>query len=134
MIQDFGCPSEMASYLEKSTSSPRICTAGANSCPIGYFCQFSSQLSTFICCGIRASKCHYPVYRCNMINSGCPNDHVAFIGISGEPQLCVIGQTTCPTGYSCQKGLNEHQVCCTSGANKSTLCKFIASSSLWILY
>jgi hypothetical protein len=49
------------------------------------------------------------------MDGACPNDQVAFIGISGEPQTCAIGQSTCPNGFSCQRTMNGLQICCTTG-------------------
>lgn len=56
-----GCPSNQVAYKNSGSATPRTCTAAAQDCPIGYFCQFSSINSQFQCCGI---------------SGGCPNDQV----------------------------------------------------------
>lgn len=45
-----GCPSGQLAF--KELGSVKVCTAGSSSCPIGYFCQFSSSNNQFQCCGV----------------------------------------------------------------------------------
>lgn len=91
-----GCPNAQIAF--RDADAVRVCSAGAANCPAGYFCQFSSSNNQFQCCGV---------------SGGCPEESVAFVGMSGEPEKCVVGQSNCPRGFACQKSLAGHHVCCT---------------------
>uniref|UniRef100_A0A914YYM5 BPTI/Kunitz inhibitor domain-containing protein n=1 Tax=Panagrolaimus superbus TaxID=310955 RepID=A0A914YYM5_9BILA len=91
-----GCPPSQIAFQDGDAA--RVCTAGGQTCPVGYFCQFSSSNNQFQCCGVSA---------------GCPNDQVAFIGLRGEPEKCLPTSPTCPHGYTCQKTLSSQHICCT---------------------
>ncbi|PIC39169.1 hypothetical protein B9Z55_010940 [Caenorhabditis nigoni] len=91
-----GCPNAQIAFRDADTV--RVCSAGAANCPAGYFCQFSSSNNQFQCCGV---------------SGGCPDESVAFVGMSGEPEKCVVGQSNCPRGFACQKSTAGHHVCCT---------------------
>ena len=91
-----GCPQSQIAFQDGETV--RVCSAGGQSCPIGYFCQFSTINNQFQCCGVSA---------------GCPNDQVAFIGLKGEPERCIPSSPNCPQGYTCQNTLNGYYTCCT---------------------
>ena len=106
-----GCPQAQIAYRDGEVV--RICSAGASNCrnfnnriafsqrflsATGYFCQFSNLNNQFQCCGV---------------SGGCPDDAVAFIGLSGEPEKCVVGQSNCPTGFACQRSIAGHHVCCS---------------------
>uniref|UniRef100_A0A914UKJ1 BPTI/Kunitz inhibitor domain-containing protein n=1 Tax=Plectus sambesii TaxID=2011161 RepID=A0A914UKJ1_9BILA len=105
-INSHGCPATQVAYLETSSkSTPRICTSATQDCPTGYFCQFSVVNTQFQCCGI---------------NGGCPSQSVAFIGVDGEAQQCKVGQSTCPSGFSCQRSKKGNMLCCTTGTPSGT--------------
>uniref|UniRef100_A0A158P937 Kunitz/Bovine pancreatic trypsin inhibitor domain protein n=1 Tax=Angiostrongylus cantonensis TaxID=6313 RepID=A0A158P937_ANGCA len=51
-LTDDGCPRKQFALLDRETNEARLCTAGQeNSCPTGFFCQFSRKKSQFQCCG-----------------------------------------------------------------------------------
>uniref|UniRef100_A0A158R459 BPTI/Kunitz inhibitor domain-containing protein n=1 Tax=Syphacia muris TaxID=451379 RepID=A0A158R459_9BILA len=94
--KDDGCSTGQIAFMDGN--SPKVCTAGDDSCPVGYFCQFSSKNDQFQCCGV---------------SGGCPNNQVAFVGIEGSPQHCIIGQSACPVGFACQKTDFDEEICCS---------------------
>ncbi|PIO70579.1 EB module [Teladorsagia circumcincta] len=51
---------------------------------------------------------------CCGVSGGCPNDSVAFVGLSGEPERCVAGQSKCPVGFACQRSSGNHHICCAT--------------------
>ncbi|KAK6010692.1 hypothetical protein OSTOST_24254 [Ostertagia ostertagi] len=51
-VDQDGCSRKQFALLDRRTNQPRICTAGEkNSCPTGFFCQFSAKRNQFQCCG-----------------------------------------------------------------------------------
>uniref|UniRef100_A0A7E4W2H1 Kunitz/Bovine pancreatic trypsin inhibitor domain protein n=1 Tax=Panagrellus redivivus TaxID=6233 RepID=A0A7E4W2H1_PANRE len=97
---EHGCPPGQVAFIAKNTESPQACTASApNSCPTGYFCQFSDKNKQFQCCAHK---------------SGCPGNSVSYIDITGAPKECKTQlHNQCPMGYSCQMGYNNKNICCT---------------------
>uniref|UniRef100_A0A0N5CCW1 Kunitz/Bovine pancreatic trypsin inhibitor domain protein n=1 Tax=Strongyloides papillosus TaxID=174720 RepID=A0A0N5CCW1_STREA len=93
-----GCPRNQKAFYEDNKI--RTCTAGGSDCPLGYFCEFSFKNVQFQCCAT---------------SGGCPGNSVAFIGIDGEPEKCVLGQSQCKRGYSCQRTESNSFHCCTTG-------------------
>ncbi|KAK6039372.1 hypothetical protein COOONC_23126, partial [Cooperia oncophora] len=102
--QNDGCPNAQIAFRERR--SVRVCTAGSSTCPPGYFCQFSTLNRQFQCCGV---------------SGGCPNDSVAFVGLSGEPERCVAGQSKCPIGFACQRSIGGHHICCALKARLASV-------------
>ncbi|CAI4228937.1 unnamed protein product [Auanema sp. JU1783] len=94
--EELGCPLSQVALVKENR--PVVCTASGQSCPTGYFCQFSDKNKQFQCCGHKA---------------GCPNESVAFIDLSGGPLECNPRNPTCPDGYSCQRSRNSRNICCT---------------------
>ncbi|KAK6750060.1 hypothetical protein RB195_002199 [Necator americanus] len=103
---DDGCPRKQFALLDRKTNKARICTAGEeNSCPIGFYCQFSAKRAQFQCCGQ---------------SGGCPSRRAAFIAIDGNAQECLPGPDMCADGYECVpsaygKGKN---ICCSKEENE----------------
>ncbi|CAJ0578735.1 unnamed protein product, partial [Mesorhabditis spiculigera] len=104
--EELGCPAQQVAHLERGI--PLVCTASGQTCPLGYFCQFSDKNKQFQCCGHRA---------------GCPFQSVAFIDMSGGAMECNPQFAMCPPGYDCIKGRSGKHLCCTSqeGSNKTML-------------
>lgn len=104
---EHGCPVGQVAFVPESTGSPQVCTSSApNSCPTGYFCQFSDKNKQFQCCAHK---------------SGCPGDSVAYIDISGSPKECRPNlPNQCPSNYSCQMTTKEKYTCCTSEVEGQT--------------
>uniref|UniRef100_A0A0N5AE10 Kunitz/Bovine pancreatic trypsin inhibitor domain protein n=1 Tax=Syphacia muris TaxID=451379 RepID=A0A0N5AE10_9BILA len=96
--QEYGCPSSQVALINSVTNTVVPCTSSADSCPLGYFCQFSEKNKQFQCCAHK---------------SGCPDESVAFIDISGSPKECSPEVSYCPTGYSCQRIQPHKYLCCT---------------------
>ena len=96
-----GCPIGQVAFVPESTGSPQVCTSSApNSCPVGYFCQFSDKNKQFQCCAHK---------------SGCPGESVSYIDISGAPKECKPTiPNQCPIRYSCQLTTKDKHVCCTA--------------------
>lgn len=46
-----GCPPGLVGYTNPQTGQFQTCTPGMTSCPQPYFCQYSSTLSQYVCCG-----------------------------------------------------------------------------------
>ncbi|CAJ0931046.1 unnamed protein product, partial [Mesorhabditis belari] len=74
-------------------------------CPEGFTCQWSTANQRYQCCGSNA-----PI----VPRAGCPEDGVAFIGLSGEAEKCVVGQSQCPVGFACLRAMVGHHTCCTT--------------------
>ncbi|KAI6241735.1 hypothetical protein M3Y99_00336300 [Aphelenchoides fujianensis] len=102
-----GCMHDQVAFIPEGTKMPQVCTAsGPNTCPLGYFCQFSETNKMYQCCAQKA---------------GCPGTGVAYIGMSGAPEPCQVGlNNTCPVGYSCQQTKHNRDVCCTFNDPKTT--------------
>uniref|UniRef100_A0A915D1X8 BPTI/Kunitz inhibitor domain-containing protein n=1 Tax=Ditylenchus dipsaci TaxID=166011 RepID=A0A915D1X8_9BILA len=110
LVTDHGCLSGQVAYIQNGAAEPQLCTSSApNSCPLGFFCQFSDKNSQFQCCAHKA---------------GCPADTVAYVDLSGNPQTCKMGKPTitqCPLGYSCRETSTDKTICCTiEGVDKFT--------------
>ncbi|CAB3401648.1 unnamed protein product [Caenorhabditis bovis] len=99
--EELGCPHSQVALVEDN--HPVVCTASANTCPTGYFCQFSDKNKQFQCCGHK---------------SGCPGESVAYLDLSGQAQECSRKLGNCPSGYSCQSTRAGKTVCCTGGVTR----------------
>uniref|UniRef100_A0A913HEF1 BPTI/Kunitz inhibitor domain-containing protein n=1 Tax=Strongyloides stercoralis TaxID=6248 RepID=A0A913HEF1_STRER len=97
-LASLGCPNNQIAYKESGNSKAKICTAGGSDCPLGYFCLFIPSQNQYQCCGSVG---------------GCPNNSVAFIGMSGEPQECSPIINNCPYGFGCIKTSSGLFICCT---------------------
>ncbi|EPB69114.1 Kunitz/Bovine pancreatic trypsin inhibitor domain protein [Ancylostoma ceylanicum] len=75
-------------------------------CPDGFTCQWSLSNQKYQCCGSNPAP---PPVRVR-----CPADSVAFVGLSGEPEKCVVGQSKCPFGFACRRSVAGHHICCTA--------------------
>ncbi|KAL6740242.1 hypothetical protein Aduo_013616 [Ancylostoma duodenale] len=103
---DDGCPRKQFALMDRRTNKPRVCTAGEeNSCPTGFFCQFSAKLTQFQCCGQ---------------SGGCPSRRAAFIAIDGNAQECLPGPDMCADGYECVLSAygNGKNICCSKEENE----------------
>lgn len=95
--EELGCPLSQVAFVEDER--PVVCTVSAlNTCPTGYFCQFSDKNKQFQCCGHK---------------SGCPGDSVAYLDLTGAAQECSPKVGNCPQEYSCQKTKLGKNICCT---------------------
>ncbi|CAD6187897.1 unnamed protein product [Caenorhabditis auriculariae] len=94
--EELGCPLSQVALV--SDERPVICTASGQSCPTGYFCQFSDRNKQFQCCGHKA---------------GCPGDSVAYLDLTGAAQECSMKLGNCPSGFVCQKTRPGKTICCT---------------------
>uniref|UniRef100_A0A914UKY9 BPTI/Kunitz inhibitor domain-containing protein n=1 Tax=Plectus sambesii TaxID=2011161 RepID=A0A914UKY9_9BILA len=101
-----GCPYSQIAYLNPVTDKIQVCTSSAQTCPLGYFCQFSEANTQFQCCGISAD---------------CPDKKVAFISVMGAAQTCTIGGSPCPSGFTCQRTSKGSALCCTSDISGALL-------------
>uniref|UniRef100_A0A914C9P6 BPTI/Kunitz inhibitor domain-containing protein n=1 Tax=Acrobeloides nanus TaxID=290746 RepID=A0A914C9P6_9BILA len=97
---EHGCPAGQVAFLAKMNGSPQACTSSSsNSCPFGYFCQFSDKNKQFQCCAHK---------------SGCPGNSVSFVDITGNPKECKAGiHGQCAVGYSCQRTREGRYHCCS---------------------
>uniref|UniRef100_A0A7I4YF01 Kunitz/Bovine pancreatic trypsin inhibitor domain protein n=1 Tax=Haemonchus contortus TaxID=6289 RepID=A0A7I4YF01_HAECO len=91
-----GCLSNQVALLERDRVV--VCTASGNTCPSGYFCQFSTKNQQFQCCGIK---------------SDCPGKSMAFLNLDGEAKQCAKLSPSCPAGFSCQQTKHHKFLCCT---------------------
>ncbi|VDM53228.1 unnamed protein product [Angiostrongylus costaricensis] len=105
-LTDDGCPRKQFALLDRETNEARLCTAGQeNSCPTGFFCQFSRKKSQFQCCGQ---------------NGGCPIRRAAYIALDGNAQECAPGSNTCVDGYECVRSVydSDKNICCSKEDNE----------------
>lgn len=93
------------------------------SCPGGYFCQWSEPAGKFLCCGVSAGTDDLKSKHGTLDNthyfSGCPSRGVAHVSpATGQVQQCGHPlDTSCPPGYTCQRTQNGTFVCCSGGSN-----------------
>ncbi|KAK5970685.1 EB domain-containing protein, partial [Trichostrongylus colubriformis] len=72
-----------------------------NSCPVGFFCQFSAKRNQFQCCGQ---------------SGGCPERRAAYIAVDGNAQECLPGPDMCADGFECVLSItgNGKNICCSN--------------------
>ncbi|CAD6192838.1 unnamed protein product [Caenorhabditis auriculariae] len=104
MALDDGCPTKQFALIDRRNNMTRVCTAGEEkSCPVGFFCQFSSKKGQFQCCGQ---------------SGGCPGHRAAYIAVDGNAQECLPGPDMCADGYECVKSTNSKKnICCSKEEN-----------------
>jgi hypothetical protein len=114
-VSAFRCLHDQVAFFVEGSKIPLVCSAsGPNSCPTGFFCQFSDKNKQFQCCAHKAGN-HFKTFALKIFfTTGCPANNVAYVGISGQPEPCKRGvPNVCPKDFSCQQTRDGKEICCT---------------------
>ncbi|UMM16447.1 hypothetical protein L5515_013452 [Caenorhabditis briggsae] len=100
--ENLSCPTGWNPFRNEVDNAVRTCTAVLDtSCPIGFSCAPSNQVSQFLCCRLASSLV-------------CINGKTLLV--NGAPKLCTpTTYSQCPYNYSCQQSVNPTvTVCCSN--------------------